>query len=73
VRHPRYLGMILAVLGASLLGGSQTLWAVFAIWLAIVLAMIWIEDRELRLRFGPAYAAYAQRVPALLPLPWARH
>jgi protein-S-isoprenylcysteine O-methyltransferase Ste14 len=68
VRHPRYLGMILAVLGACLLGGSAQLWIAAAFWLLIALAMIWLEDRELRARFGPAYIAYAQRVPALLPL-----
>lgn len=68
VRHPRYLGMILAVLGACLLGGSQALWVAFAVWLAVVLAMIWVEDRELRVRFGAPYIAYAKRVPALLPL-----
>ena len=73
VRHPRYLGMILAVLGACLLGGSQALWVAFAFWLAIELAMIWVEDRELRVRFGPAYVAYAKRVPALLPLRRATH
>ncbi len=68
VRHPRYLGMILAVLGACLLGGSPQLWIVAAFWLLIALATIWLEERELRVRFGPAYIAYARRVPALLPL-----
>jgi protein-S-isoprenylcysteine O-methyltransferase Ste14 len=68
VRHPRYLGMILAVFGACLLGGSQALWFAFVAWLAVVLAMIWVEDRELRVRFGPAYIEYAKCVPALLPL-----
>jgi protein-S-isoprenylcysteine O-methyltransferase Ste14 len=73
VRHPRYLGMIAAVLGACLLGGSQSLWVLFAIWLAVVLVMIWIEDRELRARFGSAYIEYAKCVPALLPLKRVPH
>jgi protein-S-isoprenylcysteine O-methyltransferase Ste14 len=68
VRHPRYLGMILAVLGACLLAGTGRLWVVVALWLAIALVTIQLEERELRVRFGPAYIAYAQRVPALLPL-----
>ena len=68
VRHPRYLGMILAVLGACLLGGSVQLWIAATVWLFIALAMIRLEERELRARFGSAYIAYAQRVPALLPL-----
>ena len=68
VRHPRYLGMILAVLGACLLAATEQLWIAAALWLAIALAAIHLEERELRARFGPAYIAYAQRVPALLPL-----
>ena len=68
VRHPRYLGMIAAALGACLLGSWQALWVLFPIWLAVVLAMIWAEDRELRVRFGSAYIEYAKCVPALLPL-----
>lgn len=72
VRHPRYLGMILAVFGACLLGGSTQLWIAATLWLLIALATIWLEERELRARFGPAYIAYAQRVPALLPLRRAR-
>ena len=68
VRHPRYLGMILAVFGACLLGGSVQLWIAATVWLLIALAMIRLEERELRARFGSTYIAYAQRVPALLPL-----
>ncbi len=68
VRHPRYLGMILAVLGACLLAGTGRLWVVVAFWLVLALATIRLEERELRVRFGPAYIAYTQRVPALLPL-----
>jgi protein-S-isoprenylcysteine O-methyltransferase Ste14 len=68
MRHPRYLGMMLGVLGACVLAGSQRLWMVAAVWLAATLIMIRIEERELRQRFGAAYAAYAERVPMLLPL-----
>jgi protein-S-isoprenylcysteine O-methyltransferase Ste14 len=68
VRHPRYLGMILGVLGVCLLAASQLLWMVAALWWIAALVIIWLEERELRARFGAAYIAYAQRVPALLPL-----
>jgi protein-S-isoprenylcysteine O-methyltransferase Ste14 len=68
MRHPRYLGMILGVLGACVLAGSQRLSIVSAVWLIAALAIIRIEERELRDRFGAAYAAYAERVPALLPM-----
>ncbi len=68
VRHPRYLGMMLGVLGVCLLAGSRQLWLVAAVWWIATLVFIWIEERELRDRFGAAYAAYAERVPALLPI-----
>jgi protein-S-isoprenylcysteine O-methyltransferase Ste14 len=68
VRHPRYLGMALGVLGACLLVGSPQLWIVAALGLGVALVSIRLEERELRARFGPAYTAYAKRVPALLPI-----
>jgi protein-S-isoprenylcysteine O-methyltransferase Ste14 len=67
VRHPRYLGMMLGVLGACLVLGSRSLWALAAVWWLAAMGMIALEERELRGRFGAAYAAYAMRVPALLP------
>jgi protein-S-isoprenylcysteine O-methyltransferase Ste14 len=68
VRHPRYLGMMLGVLGVCVLAGSPSLWAVSALWWVAALAIIRLEERELRDRFGAEYTAYAQRVPALLPI-----
>lgn len=68
LRHPRYSGMIAAVLGACLILRSQPLWMLGAVWLLAALATVEIEERELRRRFGPEYAAYAERVPALLPI-----
>jgi protein-S-isoprenylcysteine O-methyltransferase Ste14 len=68
VRHPRYLGMILGILGVCVLAGTRLLWMVAAPWLVATLVIIQLEERELRTRFGAAYIVYAGRVPALLPL-----
>jgi len=68
VRHPRYLGMMLGVLGACLLTGSRQLWLVAALWWIAARVIIRLEERELRARFGAAYAAYGKRVPALVPI-----
>lgn len=68
VRHPRYLGMMAGVLGGCLLVGTQSMWIVGTAWLALTFCMIRLEEQELRLRFGSAYAEYSRRVPALLPL-----
>ena len=67
VRHPRYLGMMAGVLGACLIVASGPLWAASVVWLLLALLTIRAEERELRARLGPAYAAYAEHVPALLP------
>lgn len=67
LRHPRYLGMMCAVLGGCLIVGTAKLWLLAALWWVVALGAIWLEERELRSRFGTAYREYAKRVPALLP------
>ncbi len=73
VRHPRYIGMMVAVFGACLVASSRLLWVVAAVWWLLALAAIGLEERELRARFGEAYAAYCKRVPRFLPFDfWVR-
>jgi protein-S-isoprenylcysteine O-methyltransferase Ste14 len=67
VRHPRYLGMMSGVFGAYLIIALPPLWVVGLVWLLLALLSIRAEEHELHARLGPAYAAYAERVPALLP------
>jgi protein-S-isoprenylcysteine O-methyltransferase Ste14 len=67
VRHPRYLGMMSGVFGACLIVALPPLWGASVLWLVLALASIRAEENELHTRLGPAYAAYAKRVPALLP------
>jgi protein-S-isoprenylcysteine O-methyltransferase Ste14 len=67
IRHPRYAGMISAIAGASILAGSRWALAVSAIWLLLVFAVILLEEREMRVRFGPAYRDYCRAVPRFLP------
>jgi len=67
VRHPRYLGMMSGVVGACLVIALPPLWAASIVWLVLALLAIRAEEHELKTRLGPAYAAYAERVPALLP------
>lgn len=73
IRHPRYLGMIAAVLGVCVLAGTRPLWMVSALWCVAALGSIGLEERELRSRFGSAYSEYALRVPALLPFRLRTH
>jgi protein-S-isoprenylcysteine O-methyltransferase Ste14 len=67
MRHPRYAGMIGAVVGAGLLSANTTLWIVLAIWTVVVLAAVSLEKRELERRFGAAYLDYCRRVPRFVP------
>jgi len=68
IRHPRYTGSFLAILGACLLAGTRVMWAVAAVWLALMLSAIALEERELRVRFGEPYRDYCRRVPRFIPL-----
>jgi protein-S-isoprenylcysteine O-methyltransferase Ste14 len=74
MRHPRYLGSFLAVVGACLLAAKPAMWVVAAVWTLLMLLAISLEERELRRRFGAEYEHYAREVPRFFPA-WkpARH
>ena len=68
VRHPIYTGLALHFIGACLATGNLlliagTLGASFPAFYLRAAA----EERLLSVRLGPAYAAYARRVPMLMP------
>jgi protein-S-isoprenylcysteine O-methyltransferase Ste14 len=67
IRHPRYTGSLMSIVGACFLAGTPAMWAVAAGWGALMLLAISLEERELRVRFGPAYREYASRVPRFVP------
>jgi protein-S-isoprenylcysteine O-methyltransferase Ste14 len=67
IRHPRYIGVIAAIAGACLLAGSRWSLIVSAVWLVLVIIVIFLEEREMRARFGSAYDDYCLRVPRFLP------
>jgi protein-S-isoprenylcysteine O-methyltransferase Ste14 len=67
VRHPLYLSILLLWAGGAL---ALLSWAMAAGWLLLVPAFVArarLEERLLSRHFGEAYAAYAARVPMLLP------
>jgi len=67
VRHPRYTGMISAIIGACILAQTKFAWTVSTVWLACVLLSILLEEREMRRRFGPAYETYSRATPRFFP------
>jgi protein-S-isoprenylcysteine O-methyltransferase Ste14 len=67
LRHPRYAGSFLAIVGACLLAGTRLMWITAAVWMALTLLAIALEEREMRARFGGAYSEYCRRVPRFIP------
>lgn len=67
VRHPIYLGLLLALVSATRLTQDRacfilgTLLYLFAFGIAM-------EERKLLVEFGPSYRAYQRRVPAAVPV-----
>ncbi len=70
VRHPIYTGLLLAFVGSALARGEWR--GVLAV--VIVLLALWrklrLEERWMSEQFGDQYAAYRQRVAALIPFVW---
>ncbi|MGH9683541.1 MAG: methyltransferase family protein [Candidatus Acidiferrales bacterium] len=67
IRHPRYAGSFLAIIGACLLAGTRVTWMVAAIWCVLTGVAIFLEEGELRQRFGASYEQYRRRVPRFFP------
>jgi protein-S-isoprenylcysteine O-methyltransferase Ste14 len=67
MRHPRYVQMLLAILGWALLSNYVAGYVALLVTMAAVAVVIPLEERELAERFGAAYEAYRRRVPALIP------
>jgi protein-S-isoprenylcysteine O-methyltransferase Ste14 len=67
VRNPLYLGTMLVAAGLAIASRSVSLGGLFAlVFLCIYLPVMQLEEQHLRSLF-PEYAAYAERVPALVP------
>ncbi|MFY9690701.1 MAG: isoprenylcysteine carboxylmethyltransferase family protein [Candidatus Acidiferrales bacterium] len=68
IRHPRYAGSFLAVIGACLLAGGWVVWMVAAAWAGLMFVAILMEEAELGRRFGASYRDYCRRVPRFIPV-----
>jgi protein-S-isoprenylcysteine O-methyltransferase Ste14 len=67
VRHPRYLEVFLALIFFALFSNYLASYSILAASVPALLAIIHIEEGELRDRFGEAYVRYCARVPRFWP------
>ena len=67
VRHPIYLAHLCEMAAWSLGTGLAVCWGLTAFAIATGALMIRMEDAELERRFGDAYRAYRNSVPAVIP------
>jgi protein-S-isoprenylcysteine O-methyltransferase Ste14 len=65
VRHPQMLGVLLFLWAQPIM--PPELFLLDAGLTVYILVAIRFEERDLARQFGPAYVAYRQRVPALIP------
>ncbi|MBN2556595.1 MAG: isoprenylcysteine carboxylmethyltransferase family protein [Anaerolineales bacterium] len=73
IRHPMIAGVLLMLLGESVLLTSIPVFIWFAVFFLLnVFYLPFSEERGLRKRYGEAYARYQENVPAWIPReePW---
>jgi protein-S-isoprenylcysteine O-methyltransferase Ste14 len=67
VRHPQYLGGLLAHVGVSLLLSALGSFIVTPVMVSLIFLISWKEEKELIREFGKAYNVYKKKVPMLIP------
>ncbi len=67
LRHPRFVAMALAVAAMALLTNYLAVYILSVVYLATIVVIALLEDRELAARFGSRYSDYARDVPRFLP------
>jgi protein-S-isoprenylcysteine O-methyltransferase Ste14 len=67
IRHPMYSAVLYISLGLACLLQSWAFFAVFCVYLALILPLISMEEKGLRKAYGEKYVEYQQRTKKLIP------
>ena len=70
VRHPLYLGVLVAASAPVAATGYIVLVATFALAATAIVARALQEERRLRAQLGPEYERYCREVKRLIPFVW---
>ena len=68
IRHPMYTAALIIALGLACLIQSWAVLGVFGVYLALMAALIPVEEDGLRKAYGERYRAYQQKTKKLIPL-----
>jgi len=67
VRHPRYLMVAIGVVGWCLMANYSGAYLVGIISILGLFGVVWLEEKDLVIRFGDQYRKYQEKVPQLVP------
>jgi protein-S-isoprenylcysteine O-methyltransferase Ste14 len=67
LRHPRYVQLLIALVGYALIANHLASYIVVALWLPAIQVIVALEEKELLEHFGERYADYCRRVPRFIP------
>ncbi len=67
LRHPRYVSATLVLAAFSLIANHLGSYLVLCLFVMLIHAVVLLEERELRQRFGVEYDVYSNRVPRYVP------
>ena len=67
IRHPRYVETILWIFGYALFTNYLAVYLAFFLMLPLMHAIVLLEEKELKARFGLVYEQYRRQVPRYIP------
>lgn len=67
MRHPRYVQLLIALIGYALIANYLASYLAVALWLFGIYVIVLLEEKELRAHFGDVYVAYCRKVPRFVP------